>query len=268
MREKIIIRGAGDIASGVGHRLKRCGFKVIMLERDRPTVIRRTVSFASAVFTGKTEVEGIKGLLVKSIEEAEQMSNTNYIPLLIDPKGQSIGALKPDALVDCILAKKNLGTTLNMAPVVIGAGPGFCAGLDVHAVVETKRGHDLGKVIYSGSAAPDTKVPGSIEGFSFERLVRSPADGVVEVVRDIGHIVKIGDLICRVGEHEVKAAISGMVRGMIQNGELVYKGMKIGDIDPRGMEASCYTISDKARAVAGGVIEALLTILYGGVPID
>lgn len=260
MRELIIIRGAGDLASGVAHRLKKSGFRVIMLEIEKPTVIRRTVSYATAVFTGEIIVEGIKAVKVNSLEEAAAVSQTDMIPILIDSTGESIKALKPDGVVDCILAKKNLGTDIYMAPAVVAAGPGFTAGFDAHAVIETKRGHYLGRVIWDGAAIPNTGVPGDIGGYSKERLIKAPAGGQVKIIRDIGEMVKAGEPLCEIEGKYAFAAIDGLLRGMIMDGSLVYEGMKIGDIDPRGKEADCYTISDKARAIGGGVLEALLGI--------
>ncbi|NLM42969.1 MAG: EF2563 family selenium-dependent molybdenum hydroxylase system protein [Clostridiales bacterium] len=261
MREIVVIRGAGDIASGVGYRLKKSGFRVIMLEIDKPTVVRRTVSFASAIYKGETMVEDMKAIKVDTAKEALEISKENLIPVLVDKEGKSIEVIKPTAVVDCILAKKNLGTNINMAPAVIGVGPGFQAGVDVHAVVETKRGHDLGRVIWNGSAAPDTGIPGDIEGYSSERLIRATSEGRLKIIKDIGQIVKKGERLCEIDGEYVIAAIDGLLRGMIMDGSWVYKGMKIGDIDPRGNEVNCYTISDRARAVGGGVLEALLSIL-------
>ena len=260
MRELILIRGAGDLASGVGHRLKKSGFRVIMLEIENPTVIRRTVSFAAAVFTGETEIEGIKAVKANTYQEAAALSRTNMIPVLIDPMGESIKTLEPDGVVDCILAKKNLGTNIHMASAVVAAGPGFTAGIDAHAVVETKRGHDLGRVIWDGSAEPDTGTPGDIGGYSRERLIKSPAQGRVKIIRDIGTMVKAGDPLCEIEGKYALAAIDGLLRGMIFDGSQVYEGMKIGDIDPRGSKVDYRTISDKARAIGGGVLEALLSI--------
>lgn len=260
MRELIIIRGAGDLASGVSHRLKKGGFRVIMLEIEKPTVIRKTVSFATAVFAGEAEIEGIKAVKADTYQEAAALSRTNIIPVLIDPTGESIKALKPDGVVDCILAKKNLGTNIHMAPAVVAAGPGFTAGIDAHAVVETNRGHYLGRVIWDGSAEPNTGTPGDIGGYSKERLIKAPAQGRVRIIRDIGSMVKAGDPLCEIEGKYALAAIDGLVRGMIIDGSQVYEGMKIGDVDPRGSKIDYRTISDKARAIGGGVLEALLSI--------
>lgn len=246
------------MATGVAHRLKRSGLEIIVLEIPQPTVIRRKVAFGSAAFEGEVRVEGIAAKLVDSVEEALEMSKGDSIPVLLDPDGSCIGKLAPDAVVDCILAKKNLGTRKAMAPIVVGVGPGFEAGNDVHAVVETKRGHDLGKVIYEGSAFPDTGIPGNIGGYTIERVIKAPGDGILRHVNDIGSIVSPGDIICTIDGLPVTAAIGGVVRGLIKDGMAVKKGLKIGDIDPRGIKDYCFTISDKARSVGGGVLEAIL----------
>jgi len=196
----ILIKGAGDLASGVAHRLAICGFPVVMLEVPKPTVIRRTVSFAEAVFLKKYPVEGITAKLANSPSEVAEIVNSGKVAVLVDPEWSAISLLQPAAVIDAIIAKKNLGTSLSDAPVVIGLGPGYTAGVDVHAVVETQRGHHLGRVIYSGSAAPNTGVPGEIGGYSTERLLRSPAEGIFHGVLEIGDMVKKGDLIAKVGE--------------------------------------------------------------------
>ena len=254
----IVLRGGGDISSGIAHRLAMCGFRVMLLEIGWPTVIRRGAAFATAVFEGSTVIEGITAFHVKDCEEALDRLNSGQLAVLVDPEGKSIPRLKPFALVDCILAKRNLGTNLEMAPVVIGLGPGFEAPIDVHAVVETNRGHNLGRVLYRGAAQKDTGVPGEIMGYSSERIIRSPKDGVVSNALRIGDKVKAGDLICMVDHMPVFAPIDGVLRGMIYPGSKAYKGMKIGDVDPRGEVLYCTTISDKARSIAGGVLEALL----------
>lgn len=259
----IVIRGGGDIASGVAHRLKRCGFRIVVLEVAEPTTVRRKVAFADAVFQGETVVEGIAGKLAAGVPEAVEASQRAGIPVLVDPEGSSLPLIKPGAVVDCILAKKNLGTHKDMAPVVIGVGPGFAAPEDVHAVIETKRGHDLGRVIWEGSAFPDTGVPGNIGGYAEERILRACGEGVVQNERDIGALVRAGDVVCHINGTPVAASVSGVLRGLIRDGSRVYGGMKIGDVDPRGELSYCYTISDKARAVGGGVLEALLALGAG-----
>lgn len=257
----ILIKGAGDLATGVAHRLARCGFPIVMLEVPEPTVIRRTVAFAEAVYQTECTVEGITAKLAKSPGEAEAIITSGNVAVLIDPQWSSVSLLQPIAVIDAIIAKKNLGTSKSEAPVVIGLGPGFTAGVDVHAVVETQRGHDLGKVILSGAAAPNTGIPGEVGGYSIERLLRSPAEGIFRGVREIGDLVIIGDLVAMTGDTPIHAAIPGVLRGLLRNGLYVTRGFKVGDIDPRCTQDNCLTISDKARSVAGGVLEALLHLL-------
>lgn len=254
----VVIRGAGDIATGIGWRLHRCGYRVLHLEMKKPLVIRRTVSFAQAVYDKKIEVEGVVGEKVKSIDEVEEIWKKNHIPILVDEEGISIKELKPEIVVDAILAKKNLGTNLDMAEKVIGVGPGFEVQKDVDLIVETMRGHYLGKVIEYGTAIPNTGEPGEIGGYSKERVIYSPGSGKIIHSRSIGDIVKKGDLLGRVNNLEIKATINGVLRGLIQEGLEVKKGLKIADIDPRAEVEHCFTISDKGRAIAGGVLEAIL----------
>lgn len=262
-KERVIVRGGGDIATGSICRLYRAGFEVIVLETEWPTVIRRTVSFAQAVFDGTMSLEGTTARRVEGLEEIERALAEELVPVVVDPRGSLIPALKPLALVDAILAKKNLGTRRGMAPVVIGLGPGFDAGTDVDAVIETNRGHHLGRVILQGPPAENTGIPGNIAGKSAQRVIRSPETGVIEELCSIGDLVKEGDPVMAVISPEGKRTIvpsplDGMVRGLIKGGTEVTPGFKIGDVDPRGKDADCTTISDKARAVAGGVLEALL----------
>ncbi len=256
-----VVKGAGDLATGVGWRLFRCGLGVIMTEMESPLVVRRTVAFAEAVYSGTTRVEGVEARRADSAEQAVDLVELGIVPVLVDPGAAVVRRLRPTVVVDAIMAKRNLGTAMSDAPLVIGLGPGFTAGLDVHAVVETKRGHHLGRVIYSGGAAPDTGIPGPVMGYTVERLLRAPADGVVMPCRSIGQRVEKGEVVAWVGGTQVRAELSGLVRGMIKPGLWVRKGTKIGDIDPRGEEAECSTISDKALAVAGGVLEAVFSFL-------
>jgi len=258
---KVIIKGAGDLASGVAHRLLLAGFPIVMLELPRPLVVRRSVSFASAVFAGNVEVEGVKASLINDIPQIESCWSRGIIPVVVDPEGNLIRELNPYVLVDAVMAKRNSGTSITDAPLVIGLGPGFTAGEDVTAVVETKRGHDLGRVFYSGTAAADTGIPGSIGGYSAERLLRSPASGQFQPCKDIGESVQEGEKVAEVGNTSLLAPISGLIRGMLYPGVEVGKGMKVGDIDPRGKEVDWRTISDKARSVGGGVLEAILHFL-------
>ena len=251
----ILVRGAGDIATGTLLRLKRCGFSVAALETDAPSAIRRTVSFSEAIYDGQTTVEGFSARLISTLPEKP----TDWIPILIDPAGNTIHACHPTAVVDAILAKQNLGTTIHMAPVTVALGPGFCAGQDVHAVVETKRGHTLGRVLWNGPAASNTGIPGVVNGFGAERVIHAPVDGFLQIIKDIGSIVEKGDVIAYLDKTPVYASISGLVRGMLREGFHVSPGMKMADIDPR-TDTDWHTVSDKALAVAGGVLEALLAM--------
>ena len=256
-----IIRGAGDLATGTISKLHRCGFRVAALDMEKPTVIRRTVAFAQSLVEGEYTVEGIKAVQALSEEDIHQAWESGNIPVLPDPDGEWIKRLKPEIVVDAIIAKSNCGgTRMDMAPVVIGLGPGFTAGKDVHAVIETNRGHNLGKIIREGQAEANTGVPGNIAGFTAERVVRAPSDGIMEVIKDIGSLVKKGDLIARAGKTDVFCPLDGVVRGMIAEGTPVTAGFKIADVDPRGDDSYCRIISDKARAIAGGVLEAILIL--------
>ncbi|WP_319370546.1 selenium-dependent molybdenum cofactor biosynthesis protein YqeB [uncultured Ilyobacter sp.] len=258
-RCRVIIRGGGDIATGVAHKLKRCGMEVIVLECEKPMAIRRKVAFSEAVYENKSLVEGITGVLVSSLEDAVKESRVERVPILVDPKGKSISELKPHVVVDAIIAKKNIGTEMNMAPVVIALGPGFTAGSDCHVVVETMRGHDLGRLIYNGQALANTGNPGSVGGYSLERVIHSPSDGILKAVKAIGDTVLAGEVLAYAGETEVKSQISGIIRGMLHDGIQVRKGLKMADVDPRADQVkNCYTISDKARCIGGSVLEAIM----------
>ena len=300
----IICRGAGDLATGIIHRLHRAGHRVIALETDYPAAIRRQVSFCEAVYDGSAAVEGVTARLVPALADAETDTETysgindtpaahivsekwdssaieavleaGEVPLLIDQKGESIALLKPDVVVDAIIAKKNLGTTIDMAPLVIGVGPGFTAGQDVHLVIESMRGHNLARIITDGMAQPNTGVPGNIAGFTSERVIHAPAAGYIYDVRKIGDIVQKGDEIARIypdkGSYDnklseyvpVNATITGIIRGLIREGYYFKEGFKIADIDPREGELSnCFTISDKARSIAGSVLEAVSAFEHG-----
>lgn len=263
-RPMVIIKGAGDLATGVAHRLVCCGFSVVMLDIPEPTVIRRTVAFAEAIYQKEHTVEGITAALARSSREVNGILKMRKVAVIVDPQWLAVKKLQPVAVIDAILAKRNLGTSMDDAPIVIGLGPGFTAGLDVQAVVETKRGHDLGKVLYSGSAIPDTGIPGDIGGYSAERLLLSPSEGIFQSIRKIGDIVQAGDIVAFVGKEPVLATIPGVLRGLLHSGLKVTKGFKIGDIDPRGNRLNCFTISDKARSVAGGVLEAIIHFITKG----
>ena len=253
-----LIRGAGDLATGIALRLWRSGVQVVMTDLPRPTAIRRTVAFSEAIVHGETTVEDVTARFAVNAEQARALLSQGVIPVLADPDCDCREVLSPDALVDAILAKRNLGTRITDAPVVIGVGPGFTAGKDCHAVVETMRGHTLGRVIYRGSALPNTNIPGLIGGFAGERVLRAPADGEFRSAHRIGDLVKAGETAGYVAGEPMVCTIDGVLRGLIADGVPVRKGMKSGDVDPRGNVENCYTASDKALAVGGGVLEALL----------
>ena len=227
----------------------------------QPLVVRRTVAFASAVDEGEITVEGVRAVLVDGPEEALRQRAAGVIPVVVDPAGDMVRVLRPTVLIDAIMAKRNTGARISDAPVVIALGPGFYAGRDAHAVVETKRGHYLERVIREGAALPNTGEPGPVDGYTFQRVLRVPAAGIFAARRKIGEVVAVGDVVGFVGEHPVRAEISGVLRGLIGDGCPVEKGLKIGDVDPRGQVDYCFTISEKARAVAGGVLEAVLHLL-------
>ncbi len=257
----ILIRGAGDLASGIALRIRRAGFRVVMTETARPTTIRRTVAFSQAVFDGETVVEDVTARLAAGPEEALALLERGVLPVLVDPDCRCREALRPDVLVDAILAKRNLGTRITDAPVVIGVGPGFTAGLDCHAAVETMRGHTLGRVLYEGSPLPNTNVPGLIGGFAGERVLRAPADGIFRPALRIGDRVRAGDVAGWVGDAPMRCTLDGVLRGLLAEGIPVHRGMKAGDVDPRNEPAYCQTASDKALAIGGGVLEAALGLL-------
>lgn len=225
-----------------------------------PTVIRRTVAFASAVFDGRIEVEGVTAVLARDAAGARQVVLEGNVAVLVDPHAASIPALSPVLVVDAIMAKRNIGTRRDMAPRVVALGPGFTAGVDAHAVVETCRGHDLGRVYTAGTARPDTGIPGTIAGAGAERVVRAPRDGTLRSLRSIADRVAAGEPVAAVGGEPARATIAGVLRGILRDGLEVRRGQKIGDVDPRGDPTTCFTISDKANAVAGGVLEAALAV--------
>lgn len=255
-----VIRGAGDLASGIALRLWRSGIRVVMTDVERPTAIRRTVCFSEAVVHGETAVEGVTARRAETAAQALELLREGVIPVLADPDGHCIPDLRPVAVVDAILAKRNLGTRITDAPVVIGVGPGFTAGEDCHAAVETMRGHYLGRVLYEGSPIPNTGVPGLIGGFAGERVLRAPADGAFHRILDIGDRVKMGDVAATVEGAPMLCTLDGILRGILADGTPVHRGMKAGDIDPRCEEKHCYCASDKALAVGGGVLEAILAL--------
>ena len=261
MDKKVWIRGAGDLATGIGAKFFRAGFDVIMSDIAVPTTVRRTVAFSPAIYEGEQIVEGIKAKLCKDISEVDTVLKSNCVAVIVDESGDIMREYKPDIIIDAIIAKKNIGTKKNDASIVIGVGPGFEADVDCHAVVETKRGHNLGRVLWNGSAYPNTGVPGNIGGYTVERIIRATADGTFKAAVHIGDMVKAGDLLAYCDETPIYANIDGIVRGLLQDGVRVKKGMKSGDVDPRAERGYCFTISDKASAVGGGALEAVLSLL-------
>ena len=261
-----IVRGGGDIATGTIDRLHRSGFSVIVTEIETPTVIRLKVAAATAVYEGEVLVEGLKYVQVESIEEVNTCLAASEIPVIVDPQMTQLEELAPDLIVDATLAKRNLGLKIDMAPIVIALGPGFEALIDCHAVIETSRGHDLGRVFYSGKAKADTGIPGEILGFSEKRILRAPSRGYLKADKKIGDLVKSGELIGKVNNEAFYAQVEGVIRGLIHTRVQVKNGMKIGDVDPRGDITACEQISDKARALGGSVLEAYLH-LSGGIKI-
>ena len=277
----IIIRGGGDLATGTIYRLWKSGFRLLVLEAENPAAIRRAVAVSEAVFQGRTQVEDMTAVLIRDAGEADRVIDAGQIPVLVDPAGECIARLKPAAVIDAILAKRNLGTHRGMAPLTVALGPGFTAGTDVDYVVETKRGHQLGRVIREGQAIPNTGIPGLIGGYGAERVIHAPASGTLRAVRKIGDRVTAGELIAEIETREpaadrertgtgeppgtrvpVPASLTGVLRGLIRDGYPVKKGLKIADIDPRKEEQkNCFTISDKSRSIGGSVLEILCTEL-------
>jgi xanthine dehydrogenase accessory factor len=263
----VAVKGAGDLATGVIHRLTRAGFAVMATELPAPTVVRRTVSFAEAVALGQVTVEDVTACLASSPTEIQAALARGQVPIAVDPDGTLLQSMQPTVLVEATLSKYNSGVTLEDAPIVIALGPGYEAGKDVHAVIETNRGHNLGRVYLQGCAEANTGVPGAIGGYTIERLLRAPAAGVLFGVHQIGDHVKAGESVAIIktptvgNELAVTAAIDGVLRGILRDGLQVSAGMKVGDIDPRAAQKHCFTISDKSRAIAGGALEAILYLL-------
>ena len=253
----VIVRGAGDLATGILYTLYHFGYAVAAAELQHPSSIRRTVSFSEAVYEGRFTVENVTAERCDHFADLNRILNEGNIPVLIDPEGKCIGNLKPDIVVDAILAKKNTGTNMGMAKIVIGAGPGFTAGKDVHAIVETKRGHNLGRVILSGQAQPDTGIPGTIGGYSKERVIYSPKSGIIRNIKQIGDRVRTGEAIATVDGTAIVSHIDGTLRGLIRDGYVVNEDFKIADVDPRDVHDHCFTISDKARLIGFGTLYAI-----------
>jgi xanthine dehydrogenase accessory factor len=258
-RALVIVRGGGDLASGAIFRLFRAGFPVIVTELPTPLMVRRAVSYGDAVYSGMVEIEGVQARLVPGKDEARAALEAHVIPVLVDPDGEQAYALDYAVVVDARMAKVNLGTMLRDAPLVIALGPGFTAGVDCHAVIETNRGHRLGRVIWRGAAEPDTGIPGEVQNQTHSRVLRAPADGLVLANVTIGDTVEAGQVIAEVSGQPVVAAFNGVLRGLVHERVQVTSGMKIGDLDPRARRDHCFTISDKSLAVGGGVLEAILS---------
>jgi xanthine dehydrogenase accessory factor len=251
----VLLRGGGDLGTGVAWRLHRAGFPVIVAELAQPLTVRRMVALSTAVIDGEVDVEGMKGTRVADVADALAVAAGGVVPVMVS---SGLPNLPRSVVVDARVAKRNIDTTITDAALVVGLGPGFSAGVDCHAVVETMRGHRLGRVIWEGSAHPDTGVPGEVGGKSSSRVVRAPADGLVRWDRRIGDVVHQGDVLGWVGEVPVHASNGGVVRGLIVDGMTVWAALKIGDVDPRGDPSLCWEISDKSLAIGGGVLEAVL----------
>jgi xanthine dehydrogenase accessory factor len=255
----ILMKGAGDLGTGVAWRLHKAGFPIIITELPHPLVVRRTVAFASAVYDGQIAVEGVTAWRADSLDEARGLLKDGILPVLVDPATQARQVFAPPVLVDAVMAKRNTGTRISDAPFVLALGPGFTPNVDCHAVIETQRGHALGRVLWDRAAEPNSGTPGEIGGRSSERVLRAPCDGVVQAVKQIGDAVSVDELIARVGLGEVRTPIAGILRGLVHDGLAVNVGTKIGDVDPRARRENCFTISDKSLAIGGGALEAVLT---------
>ena len=257
----IVIKGAGEMASAVAWRLYMANMqKVLMLETENPLAVRREVSFCEAVHDGNKTVENIEAVRAQGLSDIYQAWAVGQVAVAADPQWHLLEKIRPDVVVDAILAKRNLGTRIQEAELVIGLGPGFSAGNDVHMVIETNRGHNLGRIIAAGPAEPNTGIPGSIGGFDEERVLRAPIDGNFIARRSIADHVNAGDIVGLVRQTEVRTKIGGVIRGLIRSDTAVTQGLKIGDVDPRGESSYCDTISDKARAIGGSVLEAVLRV--------
>jgi xanthine dehydrogenase accessory factor len=255
---KVLVRGGGEMASGIAHRLHHCHTKVFVTEQPAPTTVRRTVAFAEAVYQGSQTVEGVRAVRISRPEEAHEAWAQSCIPLLVDPVAAAREVIQPQVVVDAIMDKRSAGTDLSYAPLVIGVGPGFTVGKNVHAIVESNRGHNLGRVFWNGRAEEYTGIPAPVSGYAEERVLRAPQRGIFHALHEIGDLVSPGDVVAEVDGLPIQARIKGMIRGLLRDGFVVEKEMKAGDIDPRGQREYCYLISDKARAIGGGVLEAIL----------
>ncbi len=256
----VLIRGGGDVASGIAFVLFGYGFRVIITELNEPTMVRRMASFAEAVYQSEMDVMGLVAKRVENVREAFETIEEGKIPMLVDPRGETIVEIRPNILVDARMMKENLDTKITDAPIVIGVGPGFKAGRKVHAVVETSNGSKMGEVVYKGEAEDDTGVPVEIMGYTFERVLWSPIDGVFRTDREIGEQVEEGNVVAHVDHHSLRAQISGVISGLLHSGVDVKKGKKVAEIDPRNMKEYCYIIYDKSLKVGEGVLKAILTL--------
>lgn len=255
----VLLKGAGDLGTGVAWRLHKAGFPVIITELAKPLVVRRTVAFASAVYDGEIAVEGVTAWRAESFDDARRLLDEGIIPVLVDPETRAREQFASQVLIDAVMAKRNTGARVTDAPFVLALGPGFTPNVDCHAVIETQRGHNLGRVLWDHATAPNSGTPGEIGGKSDERVLRAPCDGEIQAIRRIGDSVIANEVIARVGNGEVRTSIGGILRGLVHNGLTVKAGAKIGDVDPRAQRESCFTISDKALAIGGGALEAVLS---------
>ncbi len=259
----VVVKGAGELATSVIHQLHRAGMSVIATELPQPLTIRRAVAFASAVYEGTWEVEGVVARRVADEAAMNHALAAGHVPVWVDAQAQIVPLLHPNVVIDAIMAKRNTGTTLADAPVVVALGPGFTAGQDCHAVIETNRGHNLGRVILHGQAQPNTGIPGQVGGQSVRRVLRAPADGLFAAARKIGDVVSAGETVATVSGQPVTVPFDGVLRGLLRDGLTVRTGFKVGDVDPRAVVEHCFTISDKARAVGGSALEVILYLLGG-----
>jgi xanthine dehydrogenase accessory factor len=257
----VVVKGGGDLGTGVAWRLNRCGFRVLVTEIACPTAIRRAVAFASAIYEGTVDVEGVTARLVRGASEISACWSAGEVPVAVDPYARIVERVQPDALVDALVAKRNKGTRIDDAPVVVAVGPGFTVGVDCHAVVESNRGHNLGRVILSDSAEPNTGIAGMVGGENVRRVLHAPVSGTFDPLCEIGDRVRSGELVARVDDTAIHSQLDGVVRGLLYAGLVVRAGQKVGDVDPRAVVANCFTISDKALAVGGGTVEAILYLL-------
>jgi len=255
----VVIRGGGDLATGVAVRLHRAGFPVVVLEMEKPLAVRRLVAMAEAIYAGQVIVEGIEARRAASADAVPSLLQAGVLPVLVDPQAASIAILRPAAIVDGRMRKAPSELPLDAARLIIGLGPGFEAGVDCHAVIETRRGHHLGRILWQGSASADTKVPEAVEGYAVDRVLRAPRSGTMHGLLPIGSLVRQGDAVLAINGRQVFAPFDGALRGLLHDGLLVERGMKVGDLDPRREARFCTEVSDKALAVGGAALEAILS---------